>query len=302
MSDAPASSHFPLDTIAIFVAIFVFSLIVDLLQHRGRKEVTARDAGVWSIFWVALSLGFYAWLRYRHGSTWGSLFLTGYLLEKTLSVDNLMVFIAIFKFFHIESGLQHRILYFGILGAIVFRFVFVAIGTGFLAVAERLVLVPHVVVDHAGIRRSAGALRDGGALGSGQPGAEVVEAGEDGHGVGAGVVLRRDADAPVADQDAEIATVDQAVAVKVRDGGGGAPDADQGAQVRAVHLAVQVQVTGAGAAGDGPGEHRSAGQRGRGGGEEEETSRSHAELHESSGADSRDAQPHVGAAHPDHAR
>lgn len=134
-SAATAVDHFPIDTIAIFASVFVFSLIVDLVQHRGRKEVTAKDAGIWSIFWIALSLAFYGWVVYRHGSAWGSMFLTGYVLEKTLSVDNLMVFIAVFKFFRIESGLQHRILYWGILGAIVFRFVFVAIGTGFLKIA-----------------------------------------------------------------------------------------------------------------------------------------------------------------------
>ena len=66
---------------------------------------------------------------YHHGSTCGSLFLTGYVLEKTLSVDNLMVFIAIFKFFNIRDVLQHKILYWGILGAIVFRGVFVGLGS-----------------------------------------------------------------------------------------------------------------------------------------------------------------------------
>jgi len=132
---AAPTDHFPLDTIAIFVTIFVLSLFIDLIQHRGGKEVTAKNAGIWSIFWIALSLGFYGWVNFRHGTDWGSMFLTGYVLEKTLSVDNLMVFIAVFKFFRIESGLQHRILYYGILGAIVFRFVFVAIGTGFLKLA-----------------------------------------------------------------------------------------------------------------------------------------------------------------------
>ena len=71
---------------------------------------------------------------YHHGSTCGSLFLTGYVLEKTLSVDNLMVFIAIFKFFNIRDVLQHKILYWGILGAIVFRGVFVGLGKSFIDV------------------------------------------------------------------------------------------------------------------------------------------------------------------------
>ncbi|MBT9561210.1 MAG: TerC/Alx family metal homeostasis membrane protein [Myxococcales bacterium] len=141
LAAAQAVDHYPLDTIAIFSVAFVFSLVMDLLQHKEHKEVTVSNAAGWSLFWVALSLGFWGWVNYRHGSEWGSMFLTGYVLEKTLSIDNLMVFIAIFKFFRIDSGLQHRILYFGILGAIVFRFIFVAIGTGFLKLAGPWALV-----------------------------------------------------------------------------------------------------------------------------------------------------------------
>jgi tellurite resistance protein TerC len=158
---APSVDHFPLDTIAIFATVFVFSLVIDLVQHRGAREVTAKDAGIWSLFWVALSLGFYGWVVHRHGAAWGSMFLTGYVLEKTLSVDNLMVFIAVFKFFGIESALQHRILYYGILGAIVFRFVFVAVGTGFLQVAGPwALLVFGVFVLWAGIQMLRGGDED----------------------------------------------------------------------------------------------------------------------------------------------
>jgi tellurite resistance protein TerC len=129
------AAHFPPVTVAIFLAIFAFSLVMDLAQHKDHKEVTVRNAAGWSIFWIALSLGFWGWLRTYHAvdhPEWASAFLTGYVLEKTLSIDNLMVFIAIFKFFDIRSGLQHRILYFGILGAIVFRAIFVGIGAGLL--------------------------------------------------------------------------------------------------------------------------------------------------------------------------
>lgn len=149
--------HFPFDTIAIFASIFVFSVVIDLMQHRGRAEITAKDAGLWSLFWIGLSLAFYGWIVHRHGAAWGSMFLTGYVLEKTLSVDNLMVFIAVFKFFRIESGLQHRILYFGIIGAIVFRFIFVAIGTGFLKIAGPwALLVFGVFVLWAGVQMLRG--------------------------------------------------------------------------------------------------------------------------------------------------
>lgn len=132
-------SHFPPETVALFATVFAFSLVLDLFQHRDHKEVTLKNAGTWSVFWIATSLAFYGWLRWHHGGEpgredWASLFLTGYVLEKTLSVDNLVVFIAIFRYFRIPSGSQHRILYWGILGAIVFRAVFVGVGTGMLAV------------------------------------------------------------------------------------------------------------------------------------------------------------------------
>jgi tellurite resistance protein TerC len=131
------SEHFPIETVGLFMAVFVFSLLMDLFQHRDHREVSIKNAGAWSLFWIATSLAFYGWLRWHHGvdhPDWGPLFLTGYVLEKTLSVDNLVVFIAIFRYFRIESGLQHRILYWGILGAIVFRAIFVGVGTAMLAV------------------------------------------------------------------------------------------------------------------------------------------------------------------------
>ena len=153
---------FPLETVSLFVGIFIISLIVDLVQHKRGQEVTVANAAGWSIFWVVTSLTFAGWIYYRHGSDYASLFLTGYVLEKTLSVDNLMVFIAVFKFFHITSGLQHRILYLGILGAIFFRLIFVALGTGFLAVAGPWAeLVFGLFVAYAAIKMLKGGDNDG---------------------------------------------------------------------------------------------------------------------------------------------
>ena len=152
---------FPLDTVALFSGAFVFSLLVDLYQHRRHRRVTAVNAAAWSVFWIALSLSFYGWIRYRHGEHYACMFLTGYVLEKTLSVDNLMVFIAVFEFFKIHSGLQHRILYFGILGAIVFRAIFVGIGSGILmAVGPWAELVFGVVVAWAAIKMLQGRERE----------------------------------------------------------------------------------------------------------------------------------------------
>ncbi len=138
------SLGFPIDTVSIFVGAFIFALIIDLVQHKNSKEISLSNAVGWSLFWVALSLGFYSWLRWmmfipdavatHYGSAeaargiYSSLFLTGYTLEKVLSVDNLIVFIAVFKYFDIKDVLQHKILYYGILGAIIFRAIFVALG------------------------------------------------------------------------------------------------------------------------------------------------------------------------------
>ena len=71
-------------------------------------------------------------LYIRFDASWADLYLAGYVLEKSLSIDNLMVFVAIFASFGITGKLQHRILYWGILGALVFRAIFVMLGTGFI--------------------------------------------------------------------------------------------------------------------------------------------------------------------------
>jgi tellurite resistance protein TerC len=125
---------FPLEVIVIFVSTISISLYFDLATHKGADRISVGDAARWSVFWISLALLFYVYLNYRYGSEWANLYLAGYVLEKSLSVDNLMVFMAIFASFNIRSGLQHRILYWGILGALVLRAIFVVIGTGlFLA-------------------------------------------------------------------------------------------------------------------------------------------------------------------------
>lgn len=129
-------SHFgfPLETIVIFFAVIGLSVYLDLFAHRQSKEITVADAAKWSAFWITLALAFYGYLWVRFSKEWADMYLSGYVLEKSLSVDNLMVFMAIFASFGIKDILQHRILYWGIIGALLLRAIFVAIGTGlFLA-------------------------------------------------------------------------------------------------------------------------------------------------------------------------
>lgn len=140
------SLGFPLLTTGVFVALAVGAMVVDMLSHRGDKPVSLTSASLWSVFWVGISLAFAGFLYVQHGSEVASLFVTGYALEKVLSVDNLFVFMAIFAWFKIPDGLRHRVLYWGIIGAIVFRGVFVAIGTGLLAFGPWVEVIFAVIV------------------------------------------------------------------------------------------------------------------------------------------------------------
>ena len=121
---------FPFEVLVVFFCAILFSIYIDLVSHRHSKEITVKNAALWSIFWISLALSFYFYLYFRFEPEWADLYLAGYVLEKSLSIDNLMVFIAIFASFGIKDHLQHRILYWGILGALIFRAVFVVIGTG----------------------------------------------------------------------------------------------------------------------------------------------------------------------------
>ncbi|NMY53300.1 MAG: TerC/Alx family metal homeostasis membrane protein [Pseudomonas sp.] len=133
METTSTAIGFPPATLAVFIGLAVIALAIDLLTHNKDKPVTLANASMWSIFWVAISMVFAGYLYMTHGPAVASLFVTGYALEKVLSVDNLFVFMAIFAWFKIPDGLRHRVLYWGIIGAIVFRGIFVAIGTGLLA-------------------------------------------------------------------------------------------------------------------------------------------------------------------------
>ncbi len=124
---------YPPLTIAIFIALVIAFVVLDLFLHRSDKPVRLVDALIWSGVWIAVSLGFYGYIFWQYGSEHAALFLAGYTLEKVLSVDNLMVFVAIFGAFGIPEGYRHRILYFGVIGAVVFRLIFVSAGSAIYA-------------------------------------------------------------------------------------------------------------------------------------------------------------------------
>lgn len=120
--------------VGLFAVLVVAALILDLHAHKVDRPISMRDAALWSVFWIALSLAFAVYVGFSHGRAQGMLFLTGYFLEKSLSVDNLFVFIAVFSSFSVRPEFQHRVLYFGIIGAVVMRLIFVLLGSSFIAI------------------------------------------------------------------------------------------------------------------------------------------------------------------------
>lgn len=141
---------FPLETIIVFFGVIALSVYLDLFAHRNSKEISVKDAALWSVFWIGLALCFYVYLWVRFDAEWADLYLAGYVLEKSLSIDNLMVFVAIFASFGITGKLQHRILYWGIIGALIFRGLFVGIGTWLFALAPWVGFVFAAVVIWSG--------------------------------------------------------------------------------------------------------------------------------------------------------
>jgi tellurite resistance protein TerC len=112
-----------------FLAFVLAMLAVDLgVFHRRTHAVGLREALVWSLVWVALALAFNGAIYRWFGPERALEFLTGYLIEKALSVDNLFVFVVIFAYFGVAPRLQHRVLFWGILGALVMRAAFIVAG------------------------------------------------------------------------------------------------------------------------------------------------------------------------------
>ncbi len=108
-------------------------LVLDFVVTHKPHEVSMKEALAWSAFYIALPLTFGAWIWSRWGSETGVAYLTGYLVEKSLSIDNLFVFMLLLAAFVVPPMLQQRVLLFGIAGALVLRGVFIALGAAVLA-------------------------------------------------------------------------------------------------------------------------------------------------------------------------
>jgi tellurite resistance protein TerC len=115
--------------------VFVLGMLaLDLgVFHRKAHTISIKEASIWSVVWVCLAMIFNIGIYYAWGAEKALEFLTGYVIEKSLSVDNLFVFLMIFQYFSTPSEYQHRVLFWGILGALILRAVFIATGSALLS-------------------------------------------------------------------------------------------------------------------------------------------------------------------------
>ncbi len=138
----------------IIFNLFVLAMLaLDLgVFHRRTHTVKLKEALGWSAFWITLALlynvGVYFWL----GKVKALEFLTGYILEKSLSVDNIFVFIMLFAYFRVPSEYQHKVLFWGILGALVMRGIFILVGVTLIQKFEWVIYIFGAVLIYSGIK------------------------------------------------------------------------------------------------------------------------------------------------------
>lgn len=121
---------------AVLAVVIAVALAADIAifhrEHNEKREPTLKIALAESACWIGLALAFNAWIYFTRGPEAGTQFLTGYLVEKTLSADNILIFLVIFQTFGVAASRQHRVLYYGVFGALVLRGAFVFAGIALL--------------------------------------------------------------------------------------------------------------------------------------------------------------------------
>jgi len=114
----------------IFVTLM---LVLDLgVLHRNARVMSMKEAFAWSAFWIALAAGFAVFVYFWHGAHAALEFVTGYVIEESMSVDNLFVFLVLFQYFRVPKEHQYKVLFWGIIGALVLRLSFIILGVSIL--------------------------------------------------------------------------------------------------------------------------------------------------------------------------
>lgn len=133
--------------------IFIFLMLaLDLgVFHKKTHKVPVKEALIWSAVWISLALIFNLFVLFEFGKTKALEFLTGYVIEYSLSVDNIFVFILIFSYFAVKGEYQHKILFWGILGALVMRGIFIFAGVALINRFHWIVLIFGAFLVYSGI-------------------------------------------------------------------------------------------------------------------------------------------------------
>jgi tellurite resistance protein TerC len=137
---------------AALIAGIVAMLAVDLFLHRDAHEIRLREAAVWSSIWVAVGVAVGAAIWWAYGSEFGLQYFGGYLIEKSLAVDNVFVWAILLSYFAVPARYQHRVLFYGVVGALVFRAIFIAAGSALIASAAWVLYVFGAFLILTGIR------------------------------------------------------------------------------------------------------------------------------------------------------
>jgi tellurite resistance protein TerC len=137
----------------IFLLTMVAALVIDLgVFHRKSHTVGLKEALLESVAWISVSLLFNVWVYFSQGPQAGLEFLTGYLVEKSLSVDNIFVFLIIFQSFKIPAKSQHKVLFYGVVGALVMRAIFVIAGVELLQYFHGVIYIFGAILLLTGLR------------------------------------------------------------------------------------------------------------------------------------------------------
>ncbi len=137
----------------LFLLLVLVLLALDLgVIHRRMHRIGIREAVVWSVVWTLVALLFNLFMAWKFGHRAGVEFLAGYVIERSLSFDNIFVFVVILNYFAVPDYLQHRVLFWGIVGALVSRGLFIALGAALLARFHWLILVLGAFLVYTGVR------------------------------------------------------------------------------------------------------------------------------------------------------
>jgi tellurite resistance protein TerC len=114
------------------LGLILVMLAIDLFAHRHAKVIEFKEAAGWSLLWITLGLAFGGYIWFEFGAEFGQQYFSGFVIEKSLAVDNVFVWALIFAAFSVPREYQHRVLFLGVLGALLFRGIFIALGYGLI--------------------------------------------------------------------------------------------------------------------------------------------------------------------------